>query len=270
MVSSPAALEANLIKISELALEAAAQGAQLALFPECALTGYALTTQEVESVAEPIPGPSTLELQRICKRSGLFLVIGGIERDPWGGFFNSAVLIGPDGLMGSYRKTHLPFLGVDRYLAAGDRLIEPISTPFADVGMLICYDFRFPEPIRILALNGAQVILLPTAWPASASLYPDFMARTRAAENRVYVLAANHVGKERDLEFLGRSVIVAPDGTILAEASAKEEGILIADIDPSSSDGKKLINLPGKYELDLFQDRRPELYHVLCKEGKAG
>ena len=237
----------------------------MAVFPECSLTGYALTPQEMEQVAEPIPGPSTVELGSLCQQTGISIVVGGIERDPMGGFFNSATFISPGGVLGIYRKSHLPFLGVDRYLAAGDQLIEPLSNPYGKFGILICYDFRFPEPIRILALRGSQAILLPTAWPASASLYPDFLARARAAENRVYIIAANHMGDERELEFLGRSLIVAPDGTILAEASANEEQIILADIDPTLSESKKLVNLPGEYELDLFGDRRPELYRPLTE-----
>jgi predicted amidohydrolase len=266
MSSLPASIETNSATIRERALEAASLGAQLVVFPECALTGYALTTQEIDRIAEPIPGPSTTELQRICQQTGITLLVGGIERDPVNGFFNSAALIGPEGLICKYRKTHLPYLGADRYLAAGDRLLEPIDTHLGVIGMLICYDFRFPEPIRILALKGAQIVLLPTAWPASATLYPEFMARTRAAENRVFVLAANHVGKERELEFLGRSLIAAPDGTILAEASANEEEIMLVEVDPTMSDRKRLVDHPGEYELDLFQDRRPELYRGISED----
>lgn len=264
--SSPADPDANLVKISERAQEAADQGTQLVVFPECALTGYALTPEEVITSAEPFPGPSTFGLKGICEKTGLILVVGGIERDEQGHLFNSAAIINAEGLLGVYRKTHLPYLGVDRYLAAGDTLTEPVSTKIGTFGMLICYDFRFPEPIRALALRGAQVVLLPTAWPASAAFYPDFMAQSRAAENRVFLVASNHVGQERELNYLGRSLIVAPDGGILAEASADKEEILFADIDPTMSDNKKLVNVPGEYELDIFADRRPELYRTLIED----
>jgi predicted amidohydrolase len=134
------------------------------------------------------------------------------------------------------------------------------------VALLICYDLRFPEPVRVHALQGAQVVALSTAWPAAATLYPEFMARSRAAENRIFLIAANRVGEERGTRYLGRSVIVAPDGALLAEASPQAEDLLLADIDPADSDVKRLIFDPGEYELDLFGDRRPELYRPLSEE----
>jgi predicted amidohydrolase len=131
--------------------------------------------------------------------------------------------------------------------------------------MLICYDLRFPEPARVLALGGAQMILLSTAWPQAASLYPDFIVSTRGAENHIYVVAANRVGVERGTTYLGRSIIVDPDGRVLAEAGSSEETILFATIEPGRSDAKHRIFRQGEYELDLFNDRRPELYSPLTK-----
>jgi predicted amidohydrolase len=129
--------------------------------------------------------------------------------------------------------------------------------------LLICYDLRFPEPARVLALGGAQVILLSTAWPQAASLYPDFVVSTRAAENHLYLVAANRVGEERGTTYLGRSIIADPDGRVLAEADRTEETLIYAEIDPSDSDAKQRVFRPGEYELDLFNDRRPELYSSL-------
>jgi len=259
--------EANLEKIINLIHEASKRGAQIAVFPECAVTGYALSAEEAVAVAEPIPGPQTQRMSDACREAGLTaVVVGTIEKDEHDRLFNTAALVGPDGLIARYRKTHLPYLGVDRYLAAGDTLPGPFETSVGRLGMLICYDLRFPEPIRVLALAGAQVILLPTAWPSTATLYPEFMAQSRAAENGLYLIAANRVGEERGTHYLGRSVIVGPDGEMLVEARAEGEEILCVDIDPTRSDHKQRIFVPGEYELYLFEDRRPDLYQTLSRK----
>jgi predicted amidohydrolase len=255
---------ANLEKIVAFIHQTGEQGSAVAVFPECSLTGYTLSPQEAERMAEEIPGPRTERLARACKEAGLTAVmVGTVERGPDDHLFNAAALIGPEGVLACYRKTHLPFLGVDRYLAAGECLLEPIETNAGRVGMLICYDLRFPEPTRSLALSGAQVVLLSTAWPQAATLYPDFLAQTRCAENHIFLVAANRVGSENGTRFLGHSLIVAPDGQKLAEAGPNDEQILYADIDVVHSDQKDLVFRPGEYELYLFGDRRPDLYHRL-------
>ena len=257
---------ANLRRVVESIQHAAAQGAQLAAFPECFVSGYNLTPEEIEARAELMPGPLTEALTQACRRAGIHAIIGSLERDSAGQCYNSAVLIGPQGLVSKYRKTHLPFLGADRYLAAGDELHQPVDTPVGRLGMLICYDLRFPEPARVLALRGAQVIVVSTAWPVTARLYSDFLARARAAENAVYLVAANRAGEERGTRFLGRSIIVAPDGEVLAEASPTEETTLLAEIEPSRSDRKRMVFVPGQYEYDIIEDRRPDLYQRLSEE----
>ncbi len=264
METQPLEPERNLARVLDWMHQAAAQGAQLVLFPECALTGYMLTAEEAAAMAEPIPGPRTDRLAEACRRWDLHAVVGTIEKDEHGRCFNTAVLLSPDGVLGCYRKTHLICLGVDRYLTPGERLAEPFATPLGRLGMLICYDLRFPEPARVLALTGAQAILLPTAWPQAATLYPDFVARARAAENGLYLLAADHVGSEGASRYLGRSMIIGPDGEVLAEAGKDKEALLIADLDLSRSERKHRIFRPGEYEIDLLRDRRPELYGLIA------
>jgi predicted amidohydrolase len=261
--------EANLRRVIDGIGLAAERGAAVAVFPECALTGYALTADEAAEAAEAIPGDRTRRLQAACRTARLIVQVGTIERDEDGQCFNAAVLIGPDGVLARYRKTHLPLLGVDRYLAAGDELPSPAVTPAGRLGTLICYDLRFPEPARVLTLLGAQVVLLSTAWPAAAGLYPDFLARARAAENRVYLVAANRIGEERGTRYLGRSLIVSPEGEILAQASPDREETLIADVNPAEADRKRLVYVPGEYELDLIGDRRPELYGPIAVERRS-
>lgn len=257
-------LDANLEKILQRIKQASQEGAELVVFPECALTGYNLTPDEALEIAEPIPGPSTTRLQAACAASGILAVVGMLEAGEDESLFNTAVLIGADGVLASYRKTHLPFLGLDRYMMQGDRISSPVDTPVGRLGMLICYDLRFPEPMRILAIAGAQVVLLPTAWPRAASLYPEYMARSRSMENTLYLVAANRVGEERGAAYLGRSVICGPEGEMLAEAGSDEEQLLLVDVDPARSDQKRKIFIPGEYELDSIGDRRPELYQAIC------
>ena len=257
----------NLARVLDLTREAAAHEARLVVFPEVSLSGYVVTPEEADGLAQAIPCPATQAVQQACVKADVHVVLGLLERDADGTLFNTSVLLGPQGLLARYRKTHLPLLGVDRYLAAGDALIPPVVTPAGRLGLLICYDLRFPEPCRVLALLGAQVIGLSTAWPAAGTLYPEFIARSRAAENRVYLVAANRCGEESGTRYLGRSVIVAPDGEILAEGSTDREETLYAEIDPARSDVKRLVFAAGEYELDVWGDRRPELYAPIARDS---
>jgi predicted amidohydrolase len=266
MESIPLAPQENMQHVLDWMEKAAQEKADVAVFPECILTGYMLTPEEAERIAEPVPGPRTQELARACRASGLLVAVGTLERDAQGDIYNVALLVGPEGVLGLYRKSHLPYLGVDRYVAAGDSLGRHFDTPRGRLGLLVCYDIRFPEPARILALGGAQVVLLPTAWPATATLYPDFILQARAAENGIFIVAANRAGAERGAAFLGRSIIAGPNGEVLAEQGGTGEGMLLAELDPGRSDEKRRIFAPGQYELDPMGDRRPELYGALCAE----
>ena len=181
--------------------------------------------------------------------------------------YNAAVLVGPDGVIGSYRKTHLPFLGVDRFTVPGD-VLPVFDTPLGRVGLEICYDLRFPEVTRTLALAGADIVAHPTAFPVAARIQTELITVARAAENRIFLLTANRVGKERNGEFCGWSQIVDPYGVRLAEAGAVEETLLSRDIDVEQARNKDYV-IPGEYELYLFGDRRPELYGALVAERQA-
>lgn len=259
--------EDNLNKILRLIHEAADLGANVLVFPECSLTGYALSAEEASEFAESIPGPTTSIIADICRERDLLVAIGLIENFQDNLLFNSAVLVGPSGVVGCYRKTHLPFLGVDRFLAQGGSIPQPYETNVGTLGMLICYDLRFPEPVRVLSLDGVQVVLVSTAWPAAASLYPEYIVQARSAENSIFLVTANRVGEERGTRYLGRSIITGPDGEVLVEGDSDSEEILLAEIDPQRSIEKKRVFKPGEYELDLFKDRRPELYSALTERG---
>lgn len=256
-------LEACLARLEE----AAAAGAELLVLPECALTGYMFDSpEEAMAVVEEVPGPATDALARACARLGMHAVCGLVERD--GDLLrNTAVLVGPDGLVGAYRKTHLPYLGVDRFVAAGDAL-EVYETPLGRIGIEICYDLRFPEVTRTLALRGADIVAHPTNFPMAARVQTELITVARAAENRVYLATANRVGKERWAEFCGRSQIVDPSGTRLAETGVDGEALLVAEVEVEKARDKDYV-IPGEYELYLFRHRRPELYGALVEEGEA-
>jgi predicted amidohydrolase len=247
--------------------EAAAAGAELIVFPECALPGYMFeSADEALPFAEEVPGPSTETLAEACRRLGTHVVCGLLEHDN-GRLHNAAVLVGPDGLVGTYRKTHLPFLGVDRFVVPGDEL-NVYDTPLGRIGLEICYDLRFPEATRTLALKGADIVAHPTNFPVAARAQTELITVARAAENRIYLLTANRVGQERWAAFCGWSQIVDPYGRRLAEADETGEALLVAEVEIEKARDKDYV-VPGDYELYLFGDRRPELYGALVEETVA-
>jgi predicted amidohydrolase len=247
--------------------EAAALGAQLLVLPECAIPGYMFdSAEEAMPYAEEIPGPTTEALERESARLGLYVVCGLLERDG-DALRNAAVLVGPDGLIGNYRKTHLPFLGVDRFVVPGDEL-RVYDTPLGRIGIEICYDLRFPEVTRTLALKGADMVAHPTNFPMAAKIQTELITVARAAENRIYLLTANRCGKERRGEFCGRSQIVDPFGVRLAETDEYTQTLLVGEVDVEKARDKDYV-IPGEYELYLFGHRRPELYGTLVEATQA-
>lgn len=256
---------ANLDRMIGKMREARREGASLTVFPECALTGYCFTSiEEARPYAEPVPGPSVARMTDVCREIGGHVVYGLLESDG-SRVFNALALVGPQGLVGSYRKTHLPFLGVDMYTDYGDRPFQVYDVDGVKVGMNICYDGGFPEPARCLALLGADLIVLPTNWPPGAEPAAEYAINTRAMENTVYYAAVNRVGEERGVPFIGRSRICDPLGKTLAMADGTQETILYADIDVSRARNKHLIRKAGINEINRIADRRPHLYSELTK-----
>ena len=255
----------NLEHIVALFREATGQGAKLVVFPECATSGYGFgDLAAAYSAADVIPGPTTEALERACVAANAYVVVGLLERFGDARVYNSAVLVGPEGLVGVYRKAHLPFLGVDRLTTPGNTGFLVWDTAIGRVGIAICYDLRFPEALRALALAGADIIALPTNWPDGSQNAPQFVTRTRALENRVFVLACNRCGEERGFWFFGHSQITDPRGDVLAEAGA-DEAICYAEIEPEQARQKRIVLRPGEFELDTVGDRRPDLYGSLVK-----
>jgi predicted amidohydrolase len=235
--------------------------ADLVVLPELAATGYFFrSTEDAASVAEEIPGgPTVTRLHDWAKRSGATIVAGLVERDG-GRLFNSAVVVTPRGWLGTYRKVHL-YYQEKTHFAPGDlgfpvwTVTDRSGSPYR-LGVMICFDWYFPEAARSLALGGADVIAHPSNLVRSDC--PRSMP-IRALENHVYTVTANRVGSETNgeeqLSFIGRSLICDPAGEVLASAGPDEETVLEADVSPITARDRRL-----NAHNDLFLDRRPEAY----------
>jgi predicted amidohydrolase len=253
----------NLDHIRTRLREAADAGARLVVFPECAVTGYCFESKaEAWPHAEPIPGPSTDTVAADCARLGVWAVVGLLERAS-DRLFNACALIGPQGVAATYRKLHLPCLGVDRFTTPGDRPFAVHDLGGLRVGMNICYDGSFPESARVLMLLGADLVVLPTNWPTGALGTVKYLIQARALENRIYYAAVNRTGTERGFHFLGMSRIMDVTGDLLAASDDARPTTLYADIDPEQARNKRIVIFPATYELDRVGHRRPEMYGVI-------
>jgi predicted amidohydrolase len=259
----------NLERMMDFLREAAEGGAKIVVFPECALSGYCFNDlEEARPYAETVPGPGTEAMSALCTELEVLAIMGLLEAEDHR-IYNAAVLIGPGGLIGSYRKIHLPFLGVDRFVLPGDRPFATHETDYGRLGMNICYDASFPESSRIMSLDGADLIVLPTNWPEGVELAPKYLINTRAIENSVNYMAVNRVGEERGYRFFGQGKVVAYDGTTLVESGQEKEEIFYADVDMAAARQKKVVKHPGQWEVDRMNDRRPEFYGPLFDPPRA-
>lgn len=236
--------------------------AKLLVLPELFATGYQfISKDELSHLAEEVPGGETTEtLMALSQKYGIYIV-GGLPERHGDFFYNSAVMTGPDGFIGVYRKTHL-FFEEKLWFELGNTGFNVFHTDIGKIGIMICFDWFFPESMRSLALQGAQVV----AHPANLVLpYCPFAMPIRCLENRVYAVTANRTGREQrkegpPLTFIGMSQIVAPDSLIVARAPKKAQSLIVADIDLDKATDKSI----NQYN-DLVKDRRPEMYQVLGK-----
>lgn len=249
-------VEGNIGRMARLATEVRAD---LLVIPELASTGYAFASPD-----ELIDLAEDAERGRFCgwmreesARRGMVIVGGFAERDAAGRLYNSALMALPDGSHHVYRKTHL-FYKEHLVFQPGDSGFFVREWNGVRLGTMICYDWRFPEAARTLALRGADIIAHPSNLVAAASLWGPVM-RTRAIENKVIIATANRFGEEsldgEMLRFTGESQIVSYNGALLAQAGAEETTVLRAEADPEGT-RKKSFNAFN----DIFADRRPELY----------
>ena len=252
-------IEANLATV-EAAMGEAAES-DLLVLPELFATGYFFdSTEQAHALAEPVPdGPTTRALERWARETGASIVAGLAERAP-GGVYNSAVVVTPKGLLGTYRKTHL-FYEERQHFTPGDTgfqvwTLTPRVGKSYRLGVMICFDWFFPESARALALAGADVIAHPSnlVLPHCPNAMP-----TRALENHVVTATANRTGTESNgresLTFIGRSLACGPDGSVLCKTDGSETRMIHAEVDPRSSRDRQ-INAHNH----LLDDRRPELY----------
>jgi|SRR5687768_16096921 len=241
------------------------EGVDLAVFPEAYLTGYCFSSrEEATEAAISVDDKAIVALRDSCATSGMSAIIGFAESEG-DRVYNSAIVISGGAVLGVYRKTHLPFLGLDRYAEPGSEL-PLFDIKGAKVAVGICYDVRIPEVSRCYALSGADIICIPTNWPESAEKSSDLVCPTRAIENHVFIIAADRVGEEGGYRFVGRSKVIDPLGNVLASADHDEEAIVIAEIDPSSARDKTIVKRAGEYELPLFDSRNPALYSRIASK----
>ncbi|MBM3314254.1 acyltransferase [candidate division WOR-3 bacterium] len=232
--------------------------ADLVVLPELCLSGYLFPSRnELAGCAEPIPdGPSIAALSAVCQARHLNLVLGLAEA-AGSRLYNTAVLLTPLGTVHKYRKAHL-FVDEKDLFDPGDSPFPVFPAGGAAVGMLICFDYFFPEAARTLALRGAQLV----CHPANLVLdYAQSMTLTRAAENRVFWVLASRTGEERlgdrVYRFAGMSQVAGPDGRLLYRASPDREELAVIDIDPALA-----LNKHATPRNHLFTDRRVDLYRL--------
>ena len=239
-------------------LRAARRGVELLVFPELCITGYNFSSRkQLEPLAEPVPeGPTTQLWMELAREHGMVIVGGLAERDGQGHIYNSAVAVGPEGYLGCYRKLHL--FGREKELfEAGDRPLRVIRLPGVALGVLICFDWAFPEAARVLMLEGCEVLCHP------ANLVLPLAQRVmvaRSIENRIFTITANRVGSEGDLTFTGRSQITNCQGDLLVRGSPTRPQLLIADINPAEARDKHLT--PSNH---IILDRRPAFYRRILE-----
>jgi agmatine deiminase len=267
--------------MSETALkieEAAEKGAQIVCLQELYRTRYFPQQKnlEVKALAEDIPGESTKLFSELAKKHKIVIIVPLFEKAKNGKFYNSVVVIDSNGeIIGIYRKAHLPYdpyFYEKDYFEPGDSEYKVFETSFARVGVLICYDQWFPEPARINALKGAEIIFYPTAigyvkgYTSEDGDWHDAwktVQRAHAITNGVHVAAINRVGEEGELVFWGGSFVCDSFGKVIKEASITKADVMVAKIDLSKN--KKIQEGWG-----FLRNRRPETYNLLVKDGRRG
>jgi predicted amidohydrolase len=241
--------------------EAAGKGARLIVLPELCNSGYVFASRhEAFALAEPVPnGPTSEAWLEAARRHGAVIVAGICER-AGDALYNSAAIVGPDGFIGTYRKVHL-WGAENLFFEPGDLGVPVWKTEFGRMAVAICYDGWFPETYRLAALQGADILCVPTNWvpmpdqPANTLVMANILAMGGAHSNSMY--AADRVGVERDQPFLGCSLIVSHTGFPLAGPASKTEAeIIYAELNLSDARRKRVLN---NFNQPL-RDRRIDLY----------
>jgi len=230
--------------------------ADLLVAPELSVSGYYFSsTAQARELAEPIPGPTTDALSEASAKSGCTIVTG-IAELAGEQLFNSAVVIGPEGIIGTYRKIHL-FNEETLHFTQGRDGFFSFDLKGVKIGVLVCFDHMFPEAARSLALQGAQIICHPSNLVLPE--YGQLTSRVRAFENRIFWVLTNRWGTEtvgkKSLTFTGTSQVVNPRGRILIRAETAGDEISAVEVDPKEALDKNITEYNH-----LLNDRRPEFY----------
>jgi predicted amidohydrolase len=255
MDSRPGETDTNLARAKQW-LNSLPAGLQIACLPEFFNTGYHLDLigDRFYELAEPIPGPTTATLGAIARARRMAILANIPESDERqaGVLYDTTFALDQDGeLVGRYRKTHL-YPTENRYFRAGAEL-PVFDLDIVRIGTAICFDHAFPEIFRALALKGAQLVFIPSAVPVGYEYLLDLRTRARAQDNQIWVAAVNRVGVEGEVRYCGRSKVVDPKGRVVAEASQRNEEVLIAEIDLSAI-------LRERQQEPVLRTQRPELY----------
>lgn len=254
----------NLKKIEQAAVRAQKQGAELLILPELSLTGYVVRDQIYE-LAEEIPGPSVKRIEAFAKKAGLHIIFGmpELSKNTQATLHNTAVLVGPKGFIGKYRKMYLPTHSIfeeKRYFRPG---YQPavFDTDLGKIGLIVCYDIYFPEVVRLTRLEGAQLIVCISASPAVRRTFFEVLTTARAIENTAFLAFVNLAGIEDGLQFWGGSRLLGPNGRVLVQAKHDEADFVTAEIDYSDIRSIEAF-------IPVLKDLRPELFDKLKKSAE--
>ncbi|MCH8997184.1 MAG: nitrilase family protein [Proteobacteria bacterium] len=255
--------ERNLSHSLEMIDQAAEAGANLVVLPELCNSGYVFNTrEEAQGLAEEIPGGPTCQAWADAAARHKMHIVAGIAEREGRALYNSAVVIGPQGVIGTYRKNHL-WAAENLFFEPGNLGVPVFHTDIGRIAVVICYDIWFPEMFRLAALQGADILCVPTNWvpmadqPSDLPKMSNILAMAGAHSNSMFVAAADRVGTERGQPFIGNSLVVSYTGwPIAGPASEDREEILIADANLSDARRKRNWNDFNQ----VLRDRRIDLY----------
>ena len=246
--------------------EAIDQGADVVVLPELAVPGYTTDAALLTASAEPLDGPTVTAWHQLAETSGA-VVIGGFCERSADGLHNTAVVVGPDGVLAHYRKLHL-FAGEKLVFVPGDRGLPVVATPHGTIGICVCYDLRFAEVARLVALRGADILAVPTAWvpgfdqvrwDESGMCPQGHGAVLQANLNQVVIACASAVGRRETFELLGASIVADPYGRLaLGPLSGIAEMVATVDLDLDDVERAQHRG-PG---IDPRIDRRTDVYGI--------
>lgn len=251
----------NIKKMVKLAKQANKKRARILVFPEMSLTGYTIRDLTYE-LAEDVPGASTEKIEKIAENEDLYIIYGMPERSKKGKaiIYNTAVLIGPNGYIGKYRKMYLPTHSVfeeRRYFRQGYHM-PVFDTDIGKIGILICYDLFFPEVVRALRLQGAELIVCISASPSMARRSFEILTQARAIENTCFLAYVNLVGMENGLHFWGGSRLISPSGALIIKAKYDLEDLTVGNVNYKDLAAVETF-------VPAIRDLRPELFALLME-----